>query len=1083
MFKAFQKNIITQIILLLCLVVFSFVGLHVSHNILTKRQDYLQMLLGNEQVKMELSHILQKKILAINVKLHDMANAASIAELERTMTFLSALESELMEVMGVIDQGGTKHINNLANFGFEDGVSIDLKYIKFGQQHINIEILELKAKIIELQAMTEEFQAIVEQKISIVEDQDLIQVAGIIRKVSNYYKGIEPLFKRILKNSYFLHSQSLQEMKRIQTINNQFSQAYQRIENTSKTVTLVLILLMGALVLRSSQKILRQRQQYQQELLDSNENLEDLIQKRTLALKNEVADRKAAEIKIKDQTDFLRKVIESLSYPFSVIDAQDYSIVLANSAALAQGDGTQMTCYALIHQRGIPCDNVEIPCPLQIMKKTRRAVVLERVHRHKHGENTYSEVHGYPIFDEKDNLVQMIEYSLDITEKRSAETALQLNNSQLERKVKERTSALEEQILQRKEAELTLIKSEQHYRRLIENTSDIVTIIDSDGVISYTSASVKKIIGLSPSSIIGHNIRELLHPDEVTNMEIESLFKGRSETGMLEYRTATRDGQYRVLESHIQKFQQDDNTDAYILNSRDITARKNAEEEMHKLRMVVEQSPSSIVITDFDGRIEYVNPAFEQITGYSYAEAVGQNPRVLKSGHTPKSAFKQLWKTITAGKIWRGEFINKKKSGELYSENVLVIPIKNVRGEITNFVAVKENITELKRARKHAEQANQAKSNFLSQMSHELRTPLNAINGFSQLMLKSKKNPLNEKQSDMVGQIHTAGQHLLQLINEVLDLARIESGEFSLSIEPLDLHVVLDQCLSLTDPLAQEKSITITNLCAERDLPLVRSDLTRLKQVLLNLISNAVKYNHPQGIVSIDAEIEPPGFLRFIVADNGFGMPEEKQKDLFTPFTRMVENPDDIEGTGIGMTISKQLVEKMGGDLGFESQLGEGSRFWFTLPISGVKQILESAIDSVEKKKSVITSEKSVQPKLVLYVEDNPLNVAFMQDFFSELEDLRLVIATTGEEGVAMALKHSPNLILMDLNLPGIDGFQAYRQIKANPKTEFIPVVVVSADAMEKTVKRIHKMGFDGYVAKPVDVDLLRKTIADIFEG
>ncbi len=256
----------------------------------------------------------------------------------------------------------------------------------------------------------------------------------------------------------------------------------------------------------------------------------------------------------------------------------------------------------------------------------------------------------------------------------------------------------------------------------------------------------------------------------------------------MEYRLVDKLGEVHVMETTIQKFQQDDGSDGYILYSRDITLRKQAEEETHKLKMVVEQSPSSIVITDTEGTIEYVNPAFEQITGYSFAEAVGQNPRVLKSGNTPQSAFKKLWTTITAGNVWRGEFINRKKNGDLYNENVLVLPIKNVKGEITNFVAVKENVTELKRARKRAEQANQAKSNFLSHMSHELRTPLNAINGFSQLMLKSKKNPLNAKQADMTGQIHTAGQHLLQLINEILDLARIESGEFSLSVEPLDPH-------------------------------------------------------------------------------------------------------------------------------------------------------------------------------------------------------------------------------------------------------------------------------------------------------
>ena len=1083
MMKSFKKNIIAQIILLLCLFMVSFAGLHFGQGLLHKRQNYLQGLLDNEQVKMELSHILQKKILAINVKLHDMSNAASITEMRRTLTFLTVLKAELMEILVVIDQGGTKTVNNLVNFGFSESVPRDLSYVNHSHKGINIEILELKAKLTELEDIIDEFQSVVEHKIYIMEGMDLIQIAGSIRKVSNYYKGIAPFFNRILRNSHELLTQSIQERERIQKINTEFNQRYRLIENSSKLVATIFILLMGGVILNSSRKILQERQRYQQEILETNENLEEIVQKRTSALNMEVAERRVTEIKIKEQSAFLFNTIESLSHPFYVIDAHDYSIILANTAALNQGDGAQTTCFALSHKRDSPCDNVEIPCPLQIMQQTRKAVVLERVHRNEQGEETFSEVHGYPIFDADGEISQMIEYSLDITAKKRAETALKLANEQLEKKVRIRTSALENQISQRKQAQLKLIKSERHYRRLIENISDIITIIDSQGVISYTSPSVQKLIGLSPDDVLGHNIRELLYPDEVNNTAIETLAKNFSGSKLMEYRTATRDGHYKVLESNIQKFQQEDGSAGFILSSRDITLRKQAEEEMHKLRMVVEQSPSSIVITDIEGTIEYVNPAFTEITGYSFAEAVGQNPRVLKSGQTPEQRFTQLWTTITEGNVWRGEFTNKKKNGEFYIENVLVVPIKNTKNEITHFVAVKENITELKRARKLAVQANQAKSNFLSQMSHELRTPLNAINGFSQLMLKSKKNPLNEKQKGMTEQIHTAGQHLLQLINEVLDLARIESGEFSLSVEALDPHVVLDDCLALIGPLAEEKSISITNRCDGQELPLMRADLTRVKQVVLNLLSNAVKYNNSGGSVVIDIETDIPGFMRFVVVDNGIGIAEEKQKDIFTPFARAVENPDDIEGTGIGMTITKQLVEKMGGDIGFESQPGEGSTFWFTLPVTVTNKMPEATVNRSENIAVKKSLEEAVQQKSILYVEDSPANVTFMQDYFAELEGLRLDIAVTGEEGISMALQNIPDLILLDLNLPGIDGFQVYRQLKANPKTEFVPVVVVSADAMEKTVKKVHKMGFDGYVPKPIDIELLSKIMSDILGG
>ncbi|MEA3332105.1 MAG: response regulator [Pseudomonadota bacterium] len=659
---------------------------------------------------------------------------------------------------------------------------------------------------------------------------------------------------------------------------------------------------------------------------------------------------------------------------------------------------------------------------------------------------------------------------------------------QLQAELEENNRELEEQILHRKQVQQDLIKSEWHYRKLIENISDIITIVDQRGVISYTSPSVYNILGVAPESVTGRNLRDFGHLGDLPDFNIESLYQRYAGGEPFEYRVTTGDGELRILESIIHKFQEDDKTDRFILSSRDVTVRKKIEDEARKLQMVIEQTPSSVVVTDTQGTIEYVNPAFEQTTGYSSAEAIGLNPRVLKSGETPELVFKQLWSTITKGKIWRGEFINKKKNGEFYDENVLVVPIKNSKDEITNFVAVKENITELKRARKQAESANQAKSTFLSRMSHELRTPLNAINGFSQLMLKSKKNPLNDKQKNMTEQIYGAGNHLLQLINEILDLSRIESGEFSLAFESIDPQVVLDDCLALTMPLAQKQSITIENRCAKKRLPCLKTDFTRFKQVMLNLLSNAVKYNKPYGSVIIDAKTDIPELLRFVIEDKGLGIPESKQKDIFTPFMRAVENPDEIEGTGIGMTITKQLLEKMGGDIGFESRLGEGTTFWFTLPIAGAADevsVPEEPDNSakLENREEPFLTAAATKLKKVLYIEDNPLNRLFMKEAFTEFgEKYQLTLAENGELGVIAVKKEHPDLILMDLNLPGIDGFQACRQIKADPETEFIPIIAISADAMEKTIKRAHRMGFSGYISKPIDVSQLRKIMTENLE-
>ncbi len=1079
MFNTLRHNIIHQLLALIVMFSVCFLGVIYGVHLLQKRQIHLQSLLENEQNKIELSHILQKKVLAVNIRMHDLAGASSPAELKHILKALSGLQSELQQIIDIIDRGGKIEIKNLVNFDFKDSNRRVLEYTPDRTKEVNALVSEFRTDLSDIDEVIDGLLKSVEDKIRALADHDPREIAESTRNVDAFYREAASLIGQVLEHSAALLAQSQQERDQIRAVNTQFIAIYRQIEIAVAAVATVFILFIGGITLRSIRKILDERQRYQQELKESNSNLERVVKERTAALLNEIAERKNAQDQVMKQADFLLETIESLSHPFYVVDAQDYSIVLANSAALNQREGESSTCYALTHGRDLPCDH--IPCPLQLMKETGEAVVIERVITNKQGEETYLEVHGYPIFDNNGVLTQMIEYSLDITDKKRAEAALKQANALLEEKVAIRTRELETEILQRKQAQQKLAKSERHYRRIIENISDIITIVDAEGIMTYVSPSAERMLGLPPDKMIGRNIRETVDPADIRGVTIQTLYDQYGSHGPLEYRTQTSSGELLVLESYVYKFEQDDGSDGYIFSSRDITLRRQSEEETNKLRLVVEQSPSSVVITDKHGTIEYVNPAFERISGYSFAEVVGQNPRVLKSGKTPESAFKQLWSTITSGQPWRGEFINKKKNGELYDENVFVIPIKNSAGDITNFAAVKENITEIKKAKRMAEKANQAKSDFLSQMSHELRTPLNAINGFSQLMLKSKKNPLNDKQKDMTEQIYSAGKHLLNLINEVLDLARIESREFTLSIEEIDPKTILNDCLALVLPLAQEKQVVVMNQCEGKDYPFLWADSTRVKQVLLNLLSNAVKYNRPGGTVDICIDESCRGFLKFTVKDTGIGISQEKQDDVFIPFNRAIDNPDDIEGTGIGLAVTRQLIDKMGGDIGFESEPDHGSCFWFTLPTSDRKNHHSAIVPGVDKGRELSFS-KFAKPKKILYIEDNKINVAFMQEFFAEFDGFDLKIAMTGEEGLLLAREENPDLILLDLNLPGMGGFQAYRQLREIAGLESVPIVAVSADVMEKTVKKTQKMGFDGYVYKPVDAILLHETMLDLLE-
>lgn len=889
-FKYLHENIIAQILILLAVIVFGFVGIFIGHVVFEKRQDYLNALLDNEQIKIEISHVLQKRLLQVNSSMHDMGNVGSLDEVIAIDKKLRVLQEEVLDCLKVLESGGTLSREVAVDFGQEQIYSHVLTYTNHHPDRINVEIVELRARVTELDKLSKEYYSLAENRVLVAHFRDPLLVAETIANFSRFYRANRPFLELVLVNGERLDFESREEMKRIKVYYADFNATYTKIMVIAIVVTLLLILSTGALVLFNSRKILRER----------------------------------------------------------------------------------------------------------------------------------------------------------------------------------------------KFAQRQLEVSERHYRRLIDNVSDIITIVDSAGIISYTSPAAERMFGLRVEQIVGHNIRDMVMAEDVTGIDIPALYERFNGDTPMNYRVVDCHQHQQVLESYIQRFTGEDGETYYILNSRNVTLRKAAEEENRKLSLVVEQNPSSIVITDTTGRIEYVNPFFEMATGYTLAEVVGKNPRVLNAGKTDSSVFKNMWETIQSGQVWQGEFINKKKNGELYDESVLILPIKDLEDRVTHYVAVKENVTELKKAREQAERANQAKSEFLSRMSHELRTPLNAINGFSQLMLRSKKNPLNDKQTKMVEQIDSAGNHLLELINEVLDLARIEAGKMSLSIEEIRPCALVKDCLLLMENLAQQRGITLIDKCFDEEVAFVLADYTRAKQVLVNFISNAIKYNRAEGTVTIYVDVNEADQLRFVVEDTGLGISSEKQQQLFVPFARLSDNSDTVEGTGIGMTITKQLVEAMNGTIGFESELGKGSCFWFTLPFAEQTKKVDKKVAPtvVDVKDETIKGDDH----LILYIEDNPANVSLMETLFDDWHTMQIETTLNAEEGIQLAKECHPDLVLLDINLPTIDGFEVFRQLRANPETEAIPIVAVSADAMKETLKKAARLGFDGFIRKPVDFEQLKVTILELLK-
>jgi len=541
------------------------------------------------------------------------------------------------------------------------------------------------------------------------------------------------------------------------------------------------------------------------------------------------------------------------------------------------------------------------------------------------------------------------------------------------------------------------------------------------------------------------------------------------ETGTAQFEWVHRcfDGTLRLTEVNLCTMEYDERP-VIVSTWRDVTDQRKAEDQVRQLSQAVEQSPVSIVITDLDGRIEYANPMVCTTTGYSLEELRGQNPRVLKSGETSPEDYTKLWGRLTSGGSWSGLFHNKRKSGELYWESSTIAPIKDDQGRITHYLAVKEDVTLSRQveaariARTVAEEASKSKSTFLSNMSHEIRTPLNAILGFAQILQRDKS--LGDKQREQVGTIARSGNHLLRLINDILDLSKIESGKAALAPRDFNLYDLLEDLRSIFTATAGQKGLQL--LCEWREtVPrFVHGDEGKLRQIFINILGNAIKFTQTGGVAfRVKAGGDPTNLLlQAEVEDSGPGIPPQDLEHIFDSFQQS-QAGREVGGTGLGLAISRQLLEMMGGAISVESVFGTGTIFRITVPLSRAEEGQAKAGAEVEELDRLVPGHPSVR---ILVADDIQDNRTLLRTLL-ESSGFEVREAVDGVETLEAVDQWQPHALLLDLRMPRMDGYETVGRLRDNPATRQLPVVAVTASAFEDDEKIVRSAGFHGYVRKP----------------
>jgi len=662
----------------------------------------------------------------------------------------------------------------------------------------------------------------------------------------------------------------------------------------------------------------------------------------------------------------------------------------------------------------------------------------------------------------------------------------------------------------RKEAEEALLKAGALQRAIFNSANFSSIATDAKGVIQIFNVGAERMLGYTAAEVMNKiTPADISDPQEVIarakalSVELGTtitpgfealVFKAsRGIEDIYELSYIRKDGsRFPAVVSVTALRDAQDAIIGYLLIGTDNTARKQVEEKLRwteeGFRLMVESvTDAAIVMLDSEGRVVSWNTGAQRIKGYPAEEILGQHfSRFYPPADVAQGMPQHDLEAAAAQGRYEVEGWRTRKDGSTFWANVVFTAIRDAAGQPRGFAKLTRDLTERRQveetltlAKSAAEKANLAKSEFLSSMSHELRSPLNAILGFAQLM-DSDATPATPSQKASIDEILRAGWYLLELINEILDLAQIESGKLSLSPEPTELAEVMLECQAMIEPQAQPRGIRMT--FPVFDVPcFVAADRTRLKQVLINLLSNAIKYNKAGGTVAVDLAGSTADRIRLNVRDSGAGLPPEKLAQLFQPFNRLGQEHGAEQGTGIGLVMSKRLVELMGGVLGVESSVGAGSVFWCELGAAAAPELEAKTAEPAAVAQP--GSQAGAPLRTLLYVEDNPANLKLVEQLIARRPTIRLLTAVDGNMGIQLARAHQPDVILMDINLPGISGIEALKILRGDPATAHIPIVALSANAMPRDIEKGLEAGFFSYLTKPIKVKAFMEALDAALES